>query len=54
MIPKTGDRANIPAMWRLMVSPTIVSVAPWCNRWTGVIAMIATITTCGPTVASIA
>ncbi len=44
----------MPAMCRLMVSPTTVSVAPWCSRWIGVIAITETITVCAPTTVSMA
>ncbi len=52
--PNTGESAYMPAMCRLMVSPTMVSVAPWCSRWIGVIAMIDTITPWAPTTARVA
>ena len=43
-MPKTGDSANIPATWMLMVRPMIDRLAPWWSRCTGVIAMTATMT----------
>ena len=53
-MPNTGDRANMPAMWRLMVTPMTVSEAPWCSRCTGVIAITDTMTPCAAATAKIA
>ncbi len=49
-----GDRANMPAMCRLIVRPMTERAEPWSSMWTEVSAMTATITACDDPIAQIA